>query len=150
MHARKMYYVFNHLAFYVCMRWHSENSQSINNEILNPLLSKNDTKWFRGCATQWTGLVVHQTECAKRDATGFQQKRASDRSGVQGPSLVRHQTEVVERLYFGQFRVGLLNRFGGTLDRLTRFNDRLFSNDYIDVAGSGGHRRLSLFMVRCP
>lgn len=39
------------------------------------------------------------------------------------------------------------DRSGGTPDRLTRFNGRLFSNDYIDVAGSGGHQ---IFTVHGP
>jgi hypothetical protein len=39
----------------------------------------------------------------------------------------------------GQFGAGASDQSGGAPDRLTRFNGQLFSNGYIDVAGSGGH-----------
>lgn len=57
---------------------------------------------------------------------------------------MRHQTVDAKRLYFGQFRVGVSDRSGDTPDHRTRFTGQLFSNDYIDVAGFGGHRTFTV------
>jgi hypothetical protein len=103
-----------------------------------------------------TGLVVHRKECTDRATTRFQQTKASDRCGVQGLSLVRHRTEVPERLFIGQFGVGASDRSGGTPDHLTMPNGRLTSSTapYSNrIKWFGGapdrHRRRSDALTEC-